>query len=117
MQSQKTPIDDLSKRYSATSSRGTGPSGTEKPTSNSNLAANTESKEAPLGLGGDGKASSSAVTPVPVPVPVVRASNIDLQSQLRNLLKCGNSSNIQNPFTARKITSPAVEGNHRNLSE
>ena len=78
------------------------------------MAANAGSKEALLESGVDLKAA--ALASVPVPVPVVRASNIDLQSQLRNLLKCGNSSNIQNPFTARKITSPAVEGTPCNLS-
>lgn len=140
VQSQKIQIDDLAKKHPATSSlaleqhikssdpakaarssrqytdtqraavnvsaasTASGPAGT-------NWAVNSERKEAQLEVGADGKASAVSAA---MSAPVVRASNIDLQSQLRNLLKCGNSSNIQNPFTARKIISPTVEGTRHN---
>ena len=39
--------------------------------------------------------------------PVVRERNIDLQSKLRDLMKCGSSTNTTNPFASRKLEVPS----------
>ena len=38
--------------------------------------------------------------------PVVRGRNIDLQSKLRDLMKCGSSTNTTNPFASKKLETP-----------
>ena len=38
--------------------------------------------------------------------PVVRGSSIDLQSKLRDLMKCGSSINTTNPFAPKKSEIP-----------
>lgn len=38
--------------------------------------------------------------------PVVRGSSIDLQSKLRDLMKCGSSINTTNPFAPKKTEIP-----------
>ena len=60
-----------------------------------------------VGQGGGGGVGSVDLAPPSGPGSVVQGSNLNLQSQLRNLLKCGGTSSAVNPFAPRK-TSPDV---------
>ena len=46
------------------------------------------------------------IKPVEKSQPVVRGSSIDLQSKLRDLMKCGSSINTTNPFAPKKTAIP-----------
>lgn len=60
---------------------------------------------APVSVQSLSPSAPSAAAAVVQPEPVKRASNFDLQSQLRDLLKCGSSSNT-NPFAPKRDNVP-----------